>query len=345
MKYFAGLDVSLEETSVCVVDERGEVVSEAKVASEAEAIACYLSSRGVELTRVGLEAGPLSSWLHTGLVDAGLPALCIETRRAKAALSAMINKTDRNDARGIAQIMRTGWYRAVHVKTRRSQELRMLLGMRRLLLNKLCDVQSGIRGSLRSFGLKLGKVGRRGFEARVRELLADEPVLGAIVEPLLKVRAVLQSEHETLDKMMLRAVRDDAVCRRLMTVPGVGPVTALTFRATVDVPARFAKSRSVGAHFGLTPRRFQSGEVDRNGRITKCGDALARYALYEAANVLLSRVTRPSALKAWALRVAKLHGRKKAKVALARRLAVILHRMWMDGSEFRWSDKPEGAAV
>jgi transposase len=176
------------------------------------------------------------------------------------------------------------------------------------------------------------------FSARVRELVADHPRLRAATEPMLKARGALMAEFDRLHRMVLEAVRGDLLCCRLMTVPGVGPITALAFKTGVDVPERFAKSKTVGAHFGLTPRRFNSGEIDYNGRISKCGDAMVRTLLYEATNAMLTRCTRYSALRAWAMRIAKTRGLKRAKVALARKLAVIMHRMWLDGSEFRWSD-------
>jgi transposase len=261
--------------------------------------------------------------------------MCIETRHTKAALGAMPVKTDRGDARGIAQLMRTGWFRAVHVKTRQSQEWRLLLTQRRLLVNKLVDVEAEIRGTLRGFGLKMGRIGRAGFDARVRELLDDQPTLLQVVEPVLVVRAALLTQRDVLHRMVLQAVRQEVVCRRLMTVPGVGPITALAFRATVDQAERFTRSRDVGAHFGLTPRRYQSGETDRSGAIAKTGDAMTRHALYEAATSMLVHATKPSALRNWAVMVAKRRGLQKARVALARRLAVLLHRMWRDGTEFQ----------
>ena len=263
--------------------------------------------------------------------------VCAETRQLKAVLSATVNKSDRNDARGIAQMVRVDMIRPVHVKTMSSQHRRMLLTNRKFMLKQLCDAEGNIRGTLRNFGLKVGKVSRRGFEVRILELVDDRAALARLVEPMLRARAELMAAFNQLHEMMLDAVRVDPVCRRLMTVPGVGPVTALTFRATVDVPARFARSRSVGAHFGLTPRKWQSGEIDRMGRISKCGDVMMRTALYDAAHSVLTRTTRWSWLKAWAMQVAKRRGQERAKVALARRLGVIMHRMWMDGSEFRWS--------
>ena len=344
MNYYAGLDVSLEWTSVCVVDEDGRIGREAKVLSEPEALVAFFSGLDVNVTRIALEAGPLSQWLHDGLTEAGLPVVCAETRQLKAVLSATVNKSDRNDARGIAQMVRVNMLRPVHVKTVSSQEKRMPLTNRKFMLKQLCDAEANIRGTLRNFGLKVGKVSRRGLEARILELVADRAALACLVEPMLRARAELMIAFNGLHKMMLDAVRADPVCRRLMTVPGVGPVTALTFRVTVDVPARFARSRSVGAHFGLTPRKWQSGEIDRMGRISKCGDAMMRSALYEAANVMLTRSTRWSWLKAWAMQVAKRRGQARAKVALARRLGVILHRMWVDGSEFRWNRDASAAA-
>ena len=344
MKYYSGLDVSLEETSICVVDSDGVIVAERKVASEPREIAEALLALGLVFERVGLEAGPLSPWLHDGLHSEGLPAICIETRQMKAALRAMRNKTDRNDARGIAQVMRTGWFRFVHVKSPESQELRLLLNHRKTLQRKTLDLENEVRGTLKAFGLKVGKVSRGRFAARVRELMADRPRLRAATESMLKARGALMTEFDRLHRMVLEAVRGDLLCGRLMTVPGVGPITALAFKTGVDVPERFAKSKTVGAHFGLTSRKFNSGEIDYNGRISKCGDAMVRTLLYEAANAMLIRCARYSALKAWAMRIAKTRGLKRAKVALARKLAVIMHRMWLDGSEFRWSDKASAAA-
>jgi transposase len=255
MKYFAGLDVSLEETSLCVVDGEGKIVAERKVASEPRAIAESLRAVGLGFERVGLEAGPLSPWLHGGLRAEGLPAICIETRQMKAALRAMRNKTDRNDARGIAQVMRTGWFRFVHVKSPESQELRLLLNHRKTLQRKTLDLENEIRGTLKAFGLKVGKVSRGRFAARVRKLVADRPRLRAATEPMLRARAAVMVEFDRLHRMVLAVVRGDSLCRRLMTVPGVGPITALAFKTGVDVPERFAKSKTVGAHFGLTSRK------------------------------------------------------------------------------------------
>jgi transposase len=261
----------------------------------------------------------------------------------RAVLQAQINKTDRNDARGIAQMMGAGLYRPVHVKTLRSQKLRMLLTHRKLLQSKAIAIDNDLRGTLRNFGLKVGVVGAMKFEARIRELVENLPDLADLVEPLLIVRRTLREQIGVLHGRLLAIVRTDDVCRRLMTVPGVGPVVALTYRATVDVPARFRNSKAVGAVFGLTPSRYQSGEIDRTGGISRCGDEMMRAMLYEAAHIMLVRLAKWSWLKAWAMKIARHRGMKKAIVALARRLAVILHRIWIDGTEFRWSRETAAA--
>ena len=343
MEHFAGLDVSVKDTSVCIVDDTGRIVREVKVASEPEALLAVLENPAYHFKRIGLEAGPLSQWLFSALVEAGLPVICVETRHMRAVLKAQINKTDRNDARGIAQMMRAGLYRPVHVKTLRSQKLRMLLTHRKLLQSNAVAIENDLRATLRNFGLKVGVAGKVKFEARIKELVENLPDLAVLVEPLLIVRRTLREQIGVLQRRLLAIVRDDDVCRRLMTVPGVGPVVALTYRVTVDVPARFRKSKAVGAVFGLTPSKHQSGESSRTGGISRCGDEMMRVMLYEAAQVMLVRSVKWSWLKAWAMQLARRRGMKKAIVALARRLAVILHRIWVDGTEFRWTQETAAA--
>src|ERR1700691_1639038 len=337
MDHFAGLDVSVKTTSVCIVDDTGKVIREVKVTSEPEELLAALTNPAYRFKRIGLEAGPLSQWLFSALAEAGLPVICVETRHMQAGLKAQINKTDRNDARGIAQMIRVGLYRPAHVKTQRSQKLRMLLTHRKLLQSKAIAIENDLRGTLRNFGLKVGMVGKVKFEARIKELVESLPDLAELVEPLLIVRRVLREQIVILHRRLLAIVRDDEVCRRLMTVPGVGPVVALTYRATVDVAARFKNSKAVGAVFGLTPSKYQSGVSDRTGGISRCGDEMMRMMLYEAAHSMLVRSTKWSWLKAWSMKIARQPGLKKAIVPLARRLAVIMHRIWIDGSEFRWT--------
>ena len=303
MVHFVGLDVSVKETSVCVVDDTGKVLCERKVPTEPDDIAVLLTSVGGDYVRVGIEAGPLSQWLVNALTKAELPVVCVETRHMKALLKAQqINKSDRNDARGIAQMMRVGLFKPVHVKTLAAQEQRMLLTSHRLIQRKLLDIECDMRGTLRNFGLKVGMVSTVGYEERIRHLVEGFPRLAAIVEPLLSVRRVMRQQLAALHKMLLDVVRHDPVCRRFLTVPGVGPVVALTYRASVDQPHRFLHSRAVGAHAGLTPKRHQSGEIDYDGGISKCGDVMLRAMLYEAAQSMLTHSKKWSWLKAWGMR-------------------------------------------
>jgi transposase len=337
MEHYAGIDVSLKESSVCVVDATGKIVREIKVASEPEALVGYFDDLDLRVSRIGLEAGPLSQWLHAALTATGREVVLLETRHVKAALSAMTVKTDRKDARGIAQLLRMGWYRAVHAKSVSCKDTRALLVGRKLLQSKLLDVELSIRGILRGYGLKVGEVSRGRFEARIRELTAGHTVLEAVIGAMLTARSALWSEFTKLHREMLKIARADKVCQRLMSTPGVGALVAVTYRSAVDDPARFGKSSTVGAYFGLTPKKYQSGETDRDGGVSKVGDTMVRTALFEAAHIMLTRATRFSSLKRWALDVAQRRGMKRAKVALARKLGVVLHRMWMDATEFRWS--------
>jgi transposase len=344
MNHYAGLDVSLEETAICVVDGAGQIVKETRAASEPQALVAALREIDLPLERIGLEACSLTAWLHDELCMAGLPAICIETRQANAAMKTMPNKTDRNDARALAQIMRTGWYRQVHVKSRQCRLWRSLLVARRTVLNEMRAIENVVRAVLREGGIKLGTPGRTAFAARVHELASGDPLVMPLVEPLLAILATMLDQLARLTKQVLGIARQEEVCRRLMSVPGVGPITALAFRATIDRPDRFRRSRDVGAHLGLTPARYQSGETDIQGKVSRCGDELARTALYEAAHTLLVRSRKWSSLRAWGLKIAKHRGMARARVAVARKLAVILHRMWSDATEFRFGKEP-GAHV
>jgi transposase len=339
MEHYIGLDVSLKQTSICVVNQMGSTVREGVVDSDPEAIAAFVKSKAPGTVRIGLETGPTATWLWTELKRLGLPVICIDARHAKAVLKMQINKSDRNDAAGIARIMQTGWFKEVRVKDLDSHSVRALLASRALLVTIKRDLENQIRGILKNLGLVIGRAKFNVFEVRADELVAGRPELVAAVRPLLEARKAIEQQVGDLDRKVLKLARYDAQVRRFMTAPGVGPITALCFKATIDDPTRFKRSRSVGAYVGLTSRRHSSGEVDWSGRISKCGDAMLRTYLFEAANVLLTRVPKWSALKAWGLRLAKRNGLRKAKVAVARKLAVILHRMWIDGTEFTWSTK------
>src|SRR6202171_1309864 len=337
MEHYVGLDVSLKQTSICVVDETGSVVREGVVDSDPEAIAAFVRSKAPGAVRVGLETGPTTTWLWTELKRLGLPVICIDARHAKAVLKMQINKSDRNDAAGIARIMQTGWFKEVRVKDLDSHAVKALLVSRALLVKIKRDLENQIRGLLKNLGLVIGSAKMNAFALRAAELIENRPELAVAVTPLLTARVAIEQQIADLDRKVMKLARSNAQVRQFMTAPGIGPVTALCFLATIDDPTRFKRSRSVGAYVGLTTRRYASGEIDWTGRISKCGDKMLRGYLFEAANVLLTRVAKWSALKAWGIRLAKRSGLRKAKVAVARKLAVILHRMWIDGTEFRWS--------
>ncbi len=341
MTYYAALDVSLRLTHICVIDDDGEIVAEGKTDSEAADIVAFLDELKLEIARVGLEAGTLTQYLTYGLQFAGFDVVCMEARQVKNALSAMRNKTDKNDARGIAQLLRSGWYRKVHIKSMDSHHIRALLSSRKAVLDKCVDLENEIRGLFKVFGIKLPpRLGHGSFDAKVRPLIEADGAFRESLRPVLDARLVLYRTFRELDNRTRKAAHADPVCERLMTAPGVGFVTALTFKAAVDDPTRFKRSRTVAAHFGLTPRRFQSGELDLDGHISKCGDAGVRSTLYVAANAMMTRSSRWSPLKAWGMRLAKTRGHRRAVIAVARKLAVILHRMWIDDAQFRWGTEP-----
>ncbi len=344
MDYFVGLDISLRSCALCIVDTKGNVLLERELACEVNDITECLSEFEFPIERVGLEAGTMSQHLYFGLQAAGFDVVCMEARQVNAALSAMRNKTDKNDARGIAHVLRTGWFSPVHMKSREAHGLRALLSTRKALLKKTMDLANETRGLLKIFGIRLPKsVSHGSFDGIVRPIIEMDDVLAHALVPLLDARVALYQQYLELDRRVKRAASHDEVCLRLMTVPGVGPIAALTFKAAVDDPTRFKRSRTVGAHFGLTPRRYQSGEHDNPGRISKAGDSDVRAALYAAGNALLMRSMAQSQIKSWGMRLMRTKGRRRAVVAVARKLAVLLHRMWIDGTEFR-QDQVGGTA-
>ena len=344
MEYFAGLDVSLRSCALCIVDARGGVAFERELACDVVEIVHCLESFSHPIARIGFEAGTMSQHLFYGLTSNGFDVVCMEARQVSAALSAMRNKTDKNDARGIAHILRTGWFSPVHMKSREAHGVRALLSCRRALLNKTIDLANEVRGLLKIFGLRLPKTVQHGsFDDLVRPLVKADEVLAHAMLPLLDARLEIYRQFLDLDRRVKHAARRDEVCLRMMTVPGVGPIAALTFKAAIDDPARFKRSRTVAAHFGLTPRRYQSGEHDNPGRISRAGDRDVRATLYAAANALLMRTMAGSQIKSWGMRLMRTKGRRRAVVAVARKLAVLLHRMWTDGTEFR-PEKVESVA-
>src|SRR3954451_11024767 len=337
MPHYVGLDVSQKTTAICVIDEQGRRLWRGTCATDPGAISARVFKHAGIDVKVGVETGPMTPWLIHGLRSAALDVECLDARRVKAALQMRLNKTDENDAEGLAQVMRTGWYRPVYVKFLDAHRARALLGARAQLVGMTTRLSNMIRGVLKTFGLLPGAGRGLRFDRRVDALLEGTPDLEQIVRPLLATWRQLREQIAVFDKAVLQQVRADAVCRLLMTLPGIGALSSLAYVTTVEEPNRFARSRAVGAHLGLTPRRYQSGEIDRSGHISRCGDGLARTLMYEAAIVILHRVKRPLHLKDWAEAIERRSGSGKARVALARKLSVILHSVWRSGEPFRWA--------
>jgi transposase len=341
MKHYVGLDVSLKEVSICVVDTDGAMIAEGKVATEPAEILSWIEGRVGAVERIVHESGPLSIWLTRELARRGAPVVCIDARAAHKALSARMNKSDRADAEALAQLARTGWYREVHIKSEASDRLRLLLGARERMIRIRQDIEAQARGVLKTYGIRLGPVSqcreRASFRDQLRAAASGDPILETVAASLLAVHDVACAEAAAIEDELLAIARASGLARRLMTVPGVGPIVALNFIAAVDDASRFARATDVGAYLGLTPRRYQSGEIDYSGRISKRGNGAMRTLLFEAANVLITRVRRFSPLKAWAVRLAARKGFKKAAVAAARKIAVVMLRLWRDGTTFAWS--------
>jgi transposase len=334
MPLYVGLDVSQRETEICVIDGEGRRAWRGKCPSRPEAIAEVLRRHAPDATKVGMETGPLSIWLWHGLRALGVPIACIHARHIAAALCLQVNKTDANDAHGIAQVVRAGWYRAVGVKSLQSCRIRALLSARGQLVAIRTGLSNQIRGLLKAFGVVLA-AGRGGtFEAAVLAECPEDPMVRDAIGALLSAWRVAGERKRELERQLVRLAREHEACRRMATVPGVGAITSLTFVTALDDPARFRHSADVGAFLGLTPKRYQSGEVDVAGRISKAGDRMVRSLLFEAANAVVTRLRKDSALRRWGLQLSARVGARKAKVALARKLAVILHRIWLDGTEF-----------
>lgn len=335
MNYYAGLDVGLKRTFICVADEAGKEVHACDVTTDAEAISKALGRLKLEYALVGLETGQLSIHLSKALRAKGWPVVCMDARQVAAALSTSVNKTDKNDARGIAHLLRCGLYREVHVKSDAACDSRILLASRRQLMTQAGSLEASLRGLLKIYGVVLGPARRMGFIPRVREAfvgLGEGARLGleALVSSLEQLRAAIA----VLDRQVKHQAKGDARSALLMSMPGVGPLTSSLFVATLDDAGRFAASRSVGAYLGLTPRQYASGETQHQGRVSRCGPADCRAMLFEAAHCLLHFYKGPSNLKRWGMKLAKKKGMKRAIVAVARRMAVIMHRMLVTGEPF-----------
>ena len=338
MTIYAGLDVSDKTTHVCLVDAQGAVVRRDVIATDPEVVARWLKRHGAGVGRVVLETGPLSTFLYHGLFERDVPVICICARHAKKALSARINKSDVNDAESLAQLCRTGWFKAVHMKAGATHIDRAALKIRAQLMTSRNSFANQLRGMLKLFGLRMGSVTTPNKRrARLDALFTQRPDLRAVFAPVVESIDALEGQLARSAKQLGTRAATDPVCARLMTVPGVGPITALTFTSSLEDPGRFARSADAGAYAGLTPRRSQSGARDYQGHITKAGDPMLRSALYEAANNLLVRVKRPFALQTWGKAIAATKGHKRARVAVARKLAVLLHTLWRSEQDFCWT--------
>jgi transposase len=344
MTQFVGLDVSQRMTAICIVDTNGRRIWRGQCASAPEEISVALRRYASADAKLGIETGAMTPWLVHELRDLGFDVVCLDARHARAALKMQINKTDQNDAEGLAQIVRTGWYRSVHVKSFDSHRARAVLGARTQLVGMTTRLSNHIRGILKTFGLLPGAMRGLPFDWKVEVLLEGRSDVAPIVRPMLVAWRHLRVQVAVFDKAIRAMARTSAAARLLMSVPGIGVLSAIAYVSMVEDPSRFSRSRSVGAHLGLTPRQYQSGEVDRSGRISRCGDILTRTLMYEAAGVILSRMKKTSSLRDWAAAIARRSGPGKARVALARKLSVILHSMWRSGEPFRWS-KPEHAVT
>jgi transposase len=338
VEVYAGLDVSDKTTHVCVMDGSGAVLWAGACATDPEVIAKTLKSRAPGLVRVVLETGPLSTFLYHGLAERAVAVICICARHAKGVLSTRVNKSDPHDAEGLAQMARTGWFKAVRIKQEATHLERARLKIREQLIASRLAMAGQLRGLLKLFGLRLGKVTTPAKRReRLAALFALKPMLEPVLAPLIESLEALETQIRGSSRQLAALAAADPVARRLMTVPSVGPIVALTYKTSIEDPGRFTRGEDAGAFAGLAPRRNQSGERDHKGRISKAGDPMLRSALYEAANNLLARVQRPCALQTWGKMLAQTKGPKRARVAVARKLAILLHRLWQSETEFRWA--------
>jgi len=346
MKYYAGLDVAMKETFLCVVNEEGKRMFESKAPTDAQAIYEELAKSEFKLEKIGLETGSLSKFLTKGLQDLGLNAICIDARKMAAILAVTVNKTDKNDARGIADAMRCNHYKEVNLRNCEDSAIGIFLSSRSTLVESRGRFKNTVRGLLKTYGIRLGEVSHDNFSKTVRDVLVDVPLETKCgIEGMIMSYEVMNEEIKKMDKRLNEMCKKDKEVQRLMTIPGVGMVVAMTYRADMGDPTRFEKSESVGAYYGMTPRQYSSGETVKLGRISKCGSKEVRTLLTEAAIVMLTRSKTWSPLKIWGLKIMKKHGFKKAALAVGRKLAVIMHRMLVTGESFKFSNKTMKAAA
>jgi len=353
--YYVGLDVAQKKTQACVVDQDGKVIREKELNTHPAAIIGFIRKHfQSDVANIGLETGSLSPWLYRNLRQEGLPVVVLDAVHVSRALSMRRNKTDENDARGIAELVRMGveWLGVVHVKSVACQSVRTQLTSRAMLVHQRVEMENTIRGMLKPYGCVVdsGHKCAATFRDRVIDALCliedrENIQLKTTVTPLLDMHGAIYRQIDVMDKQLQAMAESHPVCKRLMSVPGVGPVTALAFFTAIEDPTRFTNPADVSAYLGLTPRTHQSGEYERQGRITKRGDVVTRLHLVQAATVMMTSTKSWSSLKSWGVRLSKRIGFNKAKVAVARKLAVILFVMWRDGKDFAYGDKAKPMAV
>lgn len=343
MECFAGLDVSLKEISICVVNESGKTIARGICPADAEGVAGWFHARSLAPIKIVHESGQLSIWLQRGMIKLGLPAICIDARKAHKSLSARPNKSDASDAEGLAQLARTGWFTPVHIRSEEADRLRCLVSARSHLIGLRKELEGHIRGILKTFGIRLTLIGKGGQRQAFRDQLAlageRHPILRAIADGFILSHATLCKAAADLECIVKESAEKHPVAHRLMTIPGIGPLVSISFVALIDDPTRFTRTADVGAFLGLAPRRYQSGEIDRSGRISRCGDRSMRSMLFEAASALISRTQKFCALKSWAIRLAARRGFAKAAVASSRKLAVLMLTIWKNETKFRWTNE------
>ena len=342
MKYYVGLDVAMKNTSVCIVDKEGKIVHESSVKTDPNSLADAIEKTGLRIELIGFESGSLGHYLARGFKERALPAVCMDARKLSPVLELRINKTDKNDARGIADVLRTGMFTRVHDKPQEAVDRSAVLNMRRCIVNQRTDIKNHIRGILKTYGIRLGSVGPTKFSQTVKVRLDSMDRLVRInIEGLLEIFDLLNQKIDVVDRELLVLSKNDKDVRTLMTIPGIGPITALTYKAQIFDPSRFKNSRTVGAYLGMTPTQYSSGETHKQGRVSKCGSSELRSLLNEAALVLLTKSQKWSKLKAWGLKLIRKKGVKKATLAVGRKLAVIMHRMLIDQKEFVYGEPPQ----
>lgn len=339
MKYYAGLDVAMKETFLCILDETGKKVYEVKTPSTSEGIFEGLKKSGFSVEKAGIESGSLTRHLIKGLQNLGVPAVCIDSRKMAAILSVTVNKTDKNDARGIADAIRSNHYKEVYVKSDEDASVEILLKSRKTLVHLTGILKNTTRGFLKTYGVLLGDILPKNFEEGVRKKFQKIPEEAAEgIESLLKSFAANSEQIKEIDKKVKMLSAENEQVKLLMTIPGVGPLIAASFVFNIGEAERFKKSQSVGAYFGMSPRQYSSGETVRMGKVSKSGDADMRRHLTNAAMILMTRTKSWCPLKAWGIKIAQKQGLRKAFMAVGRKLAVIMHRMLITGESFRFKN-------